>query len=83
MRISELHEGFVDSFKKGYAKTAPADPDASSSPAPTETPADDKKQAVFSMLDPRDTKKILANIINGQTLDNRQMSLIKKMYNKL
>ena len=78
MRISELHEGFVDSFKKGYSKTAPG-------PSTVSTPARsaDTKQSVFSMLDPRDTKKILANIINGQPLDNRQMSMIKKIYAKL
>jgi hypothetical protein len=75
MRISELHEGFVDSFKKGYSKTAPI-------PAAPST-STDTKQSVFSMLDPRDTKKILANIINAQPLDDRQMSLIKKMYAKL
>ena len=79
MRIRDLHEGFVDSFKKGYNKTAPAELEPSSAPAP----ADNTTQSVFSILDPRDTKKILANIINGQPLDNRQMSLIKKIYNKL
>jgi len=72
-----LHDGFVDSFKQGYNKTAPAPVDT------TTAPSTDTKQSVFSMLDPRDTKKILANIINGQPLDNRQMSLIKKMYAKL
>ena len=77
MRIRDLHEGFVDSFKKGYNKTAPAPLD------PSAEPADNTKQSVFSMLDPRDTKKILANIINGQPLDQFQMSLIKKMYAKL
>ena len=76
MRISELHEGFVDSFKKGYSKTAPE-------PVDPTAPSTDTKQSVFSMLDPRDTKKILANIINAQPLDARQMSLIKKMYAKL
>ena len=52
MRISELHEGFVDSFKKGYSKTAPG-------PSTVSTPARsaDIKQSVFSALDPRDTKK--------------------------
>ena len=79
MRISELHEGFVDSFKKGYNKTAPTELDPSSVPAPT----DNTNQSVFSILDPRDTKQILANIINGQPLNDRQMSLIKKIYNKL
>ena len=77
MRIRDLHEGFVDSFKKGYNKTAPAPLD------PSAAPAANTKQSVFSMLDPRDTKKILANIINGQPLDINQMSLIKKMYAKL
>jgi hypothetical protein len=78
MRIRDLHDGFVDSFKKGYTKTAP-------SPSTVSTPARsaDTKQSVFSILDPRDTKQILANIINGQSLDNRQMSLIRKIYNKL
>ena len=76
MRIRDLNDGFVDSFKKGYAKTAPAELGASSAPSA------DTTQSVFSILDPRDTKKILASIINGQPLDNRQMSLIKKMYNK-
>ena len=75
MRIRDLHDGFVDSFKQGYNKTAPI-------PA-APTPSTDTKQSVFSMLDPRDTKKILANIINAQPLDDRQMSLIKKMYAKL
>ena len=79
MRIRDLNDGFVDSFKKGYAKTAPAPLDPSAAPASSA----DTTQSVFSILDPRDTKKILANIINGQPLDNRQMSLIKKMYNKL
>ena len=79
MRIRDLHEGFVDSFKKGYNKTAPAPLDPSAAPAPT----DNTKQSVFSMLDPRDTKKILANIINAQPLDQFQMSMIKKMYAKL
>ena len=78
MRISELHEGFVDSFKKGYSKTAPG-PSTVSTP----TRSADTKQSVFSILDPRDTKKILANIINGQPLDPRQMSMIKKIYAKL
>jgi len=78
MRIRDLNDGFVDSFKKGYAKTAPVPGMAS-----TSAPAANTTQSVFSMLDPRDTKKILANIINGQPLDPRQMSLIKKMYNKL
>jgi hypothetical protein len=41
------------------------------------------EQSVFSILDPRDTKQILANIINGQPLDNRQMSLIRKIHAKL
>ena len=59
MRIRDLHEGFVDSFKQGYNKTAPAELDPSSAPAPT----DNTKQSAFSILDPRDTKKILANII--------------------
>lgn len=78
MRIRDLNDGFVDSFKKGYAKTAPGP-----STVPTSAPSADTTQSVFSILDPRDTKKILASIINGQPLDNRQMSLIKKMYNKL
>jgi hypothetical protein len=77
MRIRDLNDGFVDSFKKGYAKTAPAEP------APSSAPSADTTQSVFSMLDPRDTKKILATIINGQPLDNRQMSMIKKIYAKL
>ena len=76
MRIRDLHDGFVDSFKQGYNKTAPE-------PVDTSAPSTDTKQSVFSMLDPRDTKKILANIINGQPLDQFQMSLIKKMYAKL
>jgi hypothetical protein len=79
MRIRDLHDGFVDSFKQGYNKTAPEPTEL----APASAPADNTKKSVFSMLDPRDTKKILANIINGQPLDNRQMSLVKKMYNKL
>jgi len=78
MRIRDLHDGFVDSFKKGYSKTAPG-------PSTVSTPARsaDTKQSVFSILDPRDTKQILANIINGQPLDNRQMSLIRKIHAKL
>ena len=79
MRIRDLHDGFVDSFKQGYNKTAPEPTELASASAS----ADNTKKSVFSMLDPRDTKKILANIINGQPLDNRQMSLVKKMYNKL
>ena len=78
MRIRDLNDGFVDSFKKGYAKTAPGPSTVSTSATSADT-----TQSVFSILDPRDTKKILASIINGQPLDNRQMSLIKKMYNKL
>lgn len=78
MRIRDLNDGFVDSFKKGYAKTAPGPSTVS-----TSAPSADTTQSVFSILDPRDTKKILASIINGQPLDNRQMSLIKRMYNKL
>lgn len=78
MRIRDLNDGFVDSFKKGYAKTAPGPSTVSTSATSADT-----TQSVFSILDPRDTKKILATIINGQPLDNRQMSLIKKMYNKL
>ena len=81
MRIRDLNDGFVDSFKKGYAKTAPGPSTVSTSA--TSEPAADTTQSVFSILDPRDAKKILASIINGQPLDNRQMSLIKKMYNKL
>ena len=77
MRIRDLNDGFVDSFKKGYAKTAPGPSTVSTSATSADT-----TQSVFSILDPRDTKKILASIINGQPLDNRQMSLIKKMYNK-
>ena len=76
MRIRDLHDGFVDSFKQGYNKTAPE-------PVDTSAPSTDAKQSVFSMLDPRDTKKILSNIINAQPLDDRQMSLIKKMYARL
>ena len=76
MRIRDLHDGFVDSFKQGYNKTAPE-------PVDPTAPTTDTKQSVFSILDPRDTKQILANIINGQPLDPRQMSLIKKIYNKL
>ena len=78
MRIRDLNDGFVDSFKKGYAKTAPGPSTVSTSATSADT-----TQSVFSILDPRDTKKILASIINGQPLDNRQMSLIKKIYNKL
>ena len=78
MRIRDLNDGFVDSFKKGYAKTAPGPSTVSTSATSADT-----TQSVFSILDPRDTKKILATIIDGQPLDNRQMSLIKKMYNKL
>ena len=76
MRIRDLHDGFVDSFKQGYNKTAPE-------PVAPTAPSTDTKQSVFSMLDPRDTKKILSNIINAQPLDDRQMSLIKKMYARL
>ena len=76
MRIRDLHDGFVDSFKQVYNKTAPE-------PVDTSAPTTDAKQSVFSMLDPRDTKKILSNIINAQPLDDRQMSLIKKMYARL
>lgn len=76
MRIRDLNDGFVDSFKKGYNKTAPV-------PGAAPTPADNTKQSVFSLLDPRDTKTILANIINGQPLDSRQMSLLKKIYSRL
>jgi len=74
MRIRDLHDGFVDSFKKGYTKT---------SPVPVNKPAPSTQTSVFSILDPRDTKQILANIINGQPLDNRQMSLIRKIHAKL
>ena len=76
MRIRDLHDGFVDSFKQGYNKTAPV-------PSTKPLPSDNTEQSVFSILDPRDTKKILANIINGQPLDPRQMSMIKKIYAKL
>lgn len=76
MRIRDLNDGFVDSFKKGYNKTSPV-------PGAAPTPAADKKQSVFSLLDHRDTKTILANIINGQPLDSRQMSLLKKIYSRL
>ena len=78
MRIRDLNDGFVDSFKKGYAKTAPGPSTVSTSATSADT-----TQSVFSILDPRDTKKILASIINGQPLDSRQLSLIKKIYNKL
>jgi hypothetical protein len=74
MRIRDLHDGFVDSFKKGYTKT---------SPVPVNKPTPATQTSVFSILDPRDTKQILANIINGQPLDNRQMSLIRKIHAKL
>ena len=78
MRIRDLNDGFVDSFKKGYAKTAPGPSTVSTSATSADT-----TQSVFSILDPRDTKKILASIINGQPLDQFQMSMIKKMYAKL
>lgn len=77
MRIKELNEGFADGFKKGYGsplvgKAAPqkkAAPSAASSP--------------FSVLDPRDAKDILYNILNGKQLDSRQLSQLQKVYNKL
>ena len=76
MRIRDLHEGFVDGLKKGYNKTAPV-------PSTKPPPSDNTEQSVFSILDPRDTKQILANIINSKPLDDRQMSLIKKIYDRL
>ena len=76
MRIRDLHDGFVDSFKQGYNKTAPE-------PVDPTAPSTDTKQSVFSILDPRDTKQILANIIKSKPLDDRQMSLIKKIYDRL
>lgn len=70
MRIKDLSEGFVDSFKKGYGK-------------PIQKAAPVQNKDPFAGVNPKDVKKILAAILNGQQLDQIQLATLKKVYNKL
>lgn len=78
MRLTEFieKEGFFSDFKKGFnsvpgssRSTSKAKPEVIKSP--------------FDIIPSREAKNILANIINGKPLDQRQMSQIKQVYNKL
>ena len=70
MNLRELTEGFADGFKRGYGK-----PIVKSEPKSSAT--------AFNAIDPLETKKILAAVIKGQQLDQRQLMLLKRVYNQL
>jgi hypothetical protein len=40
-------------------------------------------ESPFDTIPDKDAKYILANIINGKPLDQNQMAMVKKVYNKL
>ncbi len=77
MRIRDLNEGFADGFKKGYGGplAGNAAPEKKAAPSAASSP--------FSILNPRDAKEILHNILNGKQLDSRQLTQLQKVYNKL
>lgn len=70
MKLRELTEGFTSGFKAGYGKSI-VKPQAKSS------------ATAFNAIDPLETKKILAAVIKGQQLDQRQIQLLKRVYNSL
>ncbi len=70
MKLRELTEGFADGFKKGYGK-----PIAKSQPKTSAT--------AFNAIDPLETKKILAAVLKGQQLDQRQLMMLKRVYDQL
>jgi hypothetical protein len=75
MRIKELNEGVISSFKKGWNAAAPK---GASAPSTT-----NKKSSPFDMLSPRDAKDILYNVINGNKLDSGHLYKLQQIYNKL
>ena len=78
MKLKEfiVDEGFFSDFKKGFQSTANA-------PSTKSKPEVQTKASPFDIIPKNEAKNILANIINGKSLDQRQMSLIKSVYNKI
>ncbi len=77
MRIKDLSEGFADGFKKGYGSPLLGKSTPEKKAAPEQRAANP-----FSILDPSDAKDILRTILNKQTLDDRQLRLLQRVYNK-
>ena len=48
-----------------------------------QAPVSSTSKSPFDIIPNRDAKTMLQNIIDGKSLDQYQMSLIKKVYNKL
>ena len=75
MRISELEEGFISSFKQGYQDAKSKNPRSSSKEV-------SKKSSPFDRFRKEDLRNLFKKIINKEELDSREIQIAKELYRK-
>ena len=72
MRISELEEGFISSFKQGYQ-------DAKSK-APLSKKEVSKKSSPFDRYKKEDLRDMFGKILKKEELDSQEIKIAKELY---
>lgn len=72
MRIKDLDEGVLDSFKQGFNKGLGKN---AFTPKKRETP--------LARLNPAELKRVLRTIIKGEQLDAAQLAYLQSIYNQI
>ena len=70
MRISELEEGFISSFKQGYQDAKSKSPSKEVS----------KKSSPFDRFRKEDLRNLFKKIIKKEELDSREIQIAKELY---
>ena len=73
MRISELEEGFISSFKQGYQDAKSKSPRSSSKEV-------SKKSSPFDRYRKEDLRDMFKKIINKEELDSQEIKIAKELY---
>ena len=73
MRISELEEGFISSFKQGYQ-------DAKSKSPMSPSKEVSKKSSPFDRFKKEDLRNLFKKIIKKEELDSREIQIAKELY---
>jgi hypothetical protein len=73
MRISELEEGFISSFKQGYQDAKSKSPRSSSKEV-------SKKSSPFDRFRKEDLRNLFKKIIKKEELDSREIQIAKELY---
>ena len=75
MRIGELEEGFISSFKQGYqdAKSKSKSPRSSSKEV-------SKKSSPFDRYKKEDLRDMFKKIINKEELDSQEIKIAKELH---